>query len=308
MKSQLPNPHRPSDLFNVVALDLKRTRPPIFREESSIRQQTEICLLAFVACALPLAAQLPSLNEQPWLGYFAASENKHYSVGITSAGKIVLTPMTEKGEPISNFLKVQIELGALETLPGGKETLRQLIPETLNSSEGVTGKLKKTTIRGKVNGDAAVEIELAVERGAVIIGGRVTDPGKLTQNPICLGARVRFTNFYVGAKRGDEKAEELFQDRVKEDRIDLKWTDGKRVKQTFDEVVDASSKELNGPGIASAQFEVSAYKGMKFVISATEGSVMKLSNSKTAPLHEGFSITWGAHPDKATGRLSIDLK
>jgi hypothetical protein len=313
IRSPLPNISRASALFKFVTIALKLSRPPTSQADSCIRKLTggyltKTCLVALVTCAPPLAAQLPTLNEQPWLGYFAASEQKDYSVGITSAGEIVLIPMNEKGESISESLKAKIQVGVLETLPDGKETLRQVIAESLSSSEGVTDRLGKTTIRGKVNGDAAIEIELAVERGALTIGGRVTDPGKLTKTAICLGARIRFPNFYAGVKRDEKSAEKLFQNRIKKDRLDLKWTDGKRVKLPFDKVVDASSKELNGPGIASAQLEVSAYKDKQFVITASEDSVMKLSNPKSAPLHEGFSITWGANPDKATGRVSIVLK
>lgn len=275
----------------------------------------KITLLRFAVfaslAAQPLSAQLPSLDDQPWLGFFAGYENKRFKIGLSSVGKVVLTPMNEKGDPVSQQLKIAVDVGVEEILPNGKTTLRQIKPETLESAETATDKLEKTTIRGKVTGDAAFEMHLSQERGVISIGGRVTDPGTLTRNPTRFVVRVRFPSAYYNQKTGDKKAEKEFQKKIEDDRIDLKWTDGKKVKQTFEKEVDASAKELNGPGIAAAQVEISAYRGHKFLLIASENSSMTLWNAKPGPLHTGFSVNWTADTEKdkeGKARLSIDVK
>ena len=57
------------------------------------------------------SGQLPALNEQPWLGYFTAFESKKYEFGMMSVGKIVLTPMGDKGNAVSHALAISIQIG-----------------------------------------------------------------------------------------------------------------------------------------------------------------------------------------------------
>ena len=91
----------------------------------------------------------------------------------------------------------------------------------------------------------------------------------------------------------------------------MKWTDGKRQKLTFEKVLDAGSKEINGPGIAAAEIKIAAYGKRKFFVTAAPNSAMKLSNAKPASLSEGFSIQWSPDHDKdkdGKARLALEVK
>lgn len=269
-------------------------------------------LLISAAAVTPAAAQLPSLDKQPWLGHFAAIEHKRFRLGITNQGKINLVPTNEKGDPVGQSLAIPILVGIEETLPGGSSTLKTIKPETLVTEDKATDELEKTTIRGKVTGDASFEMIIEQDRGVVSIGGRIVEPGTLTKNPIRFVARFRFPSAYPHNKKiTDRKEQKIFDKKIEDDRIDLKWTDGKRVKESFIDPVDAKSKEINGPGIAAAQVEISAYKDRKFVFLASPGSSMTLSNDKPAPLHLGFTIQWSPDPAKdpeGKARVTFEVK
>lgn len=78
----------------------------------------------------------------------------------------------------------------------------------------------------------------------------------------------------------------------------LKWTDGKSKKQALDRPVDAKAEEINGPGIAAAELDVSVFGNRKFKFEATPNSSMAMGNTQKAPLYEGFLIRWSADTAK----------
>lgn len=266
-----------------------------------------------VGVVLPRAeAQLGTLNEKPWLGYFVAYADKRFQITMDSKGAISLTPMNDKGAPVSSKIAIDIEAGVEEVSADGKIVLRRIKPESLTSAEAPNDDFEKFTVRGKVTGDAAFELNLEQDRGTIVIGGRVTDPGTLTKLPIRFVVRVRFPDIYPYEKVADKQHDKTFLKKIEDDRLELKWTDGKRVKQGFDQMVEAASKELNGPGISAAQVEVAAYKERRLLLMASTGSSIGLWNAKTAPLHEGFTLSWlppdAAKDPKGEARLSIEVR
>jgi len=293
----------------------------------------------------PVRAELPSLDKEPWLGYYAVLANKRFQFTFAANGKIALVPIGDKGDPVANTLTIPIEILIEEMMPDGKSVSKQIKAETLASAQPATDKLEKVVITGQVTGEAAFEATLEQARGGIAIGGRITDPGTLTKNPLRFGIRAKFPNAYPKAnvaelkddakeltkeeKRAERKAKRDAEKdgksdakkdakknadelaKIKEDRIDLKWTDGTRKKQTFEKEVEAASKDLNGPGIAGAEIEISAYQGKKFLFIASPDSTMMLSNDKLAPLFQGFSITWvpdAAKDKEGKARLSLEVK
>lgn len=262
---------------------------------------------------LPRAeAQLGTLNEKPWLGYFAAYADKRLQITMDSKGAITLAPINDKGTPVSSKIAIDIEAGIEEVAPDGKVVLRRIKPESLTSPESPNDDFEKFTVRGKVTGDAAFELHMEQDRGTIAIGGRVTDPGTLTKLPIRFVVRVKFPDVYPYEKVANKQHDKTFLKKIEDDRLELKWTDGKRVKQDFEPMVEAASKDLNGPGIAAAQVEVASYKDRRVQFIASPGSSMGLWNAKTAPLHEGFTLSW-LPPDatkdpKGEARLSIEVR
>lgn len=255
--------------------------------------------------------QLASLNEKPWIGYYAAYSGKKFQIGLSSQGKIVLSILNERGGAITHQLEIDIQAGIEETVAEGKAVMRQVKVETLEGKEPATDKLEKVRVKGMVTGDAAFELNIEQNRGIILIGGRMTDAGTLTKNPAAFGIRVRIPSLYRNEKLGDKRAEKAFEKKLRDDSLELKWTDGKRVKHTLGQAVVADSKEVNGPGIGAVEFDASAYRGKKLVFTASPNSSMTLWNSREQPLHQGFSINWkadAARDPEGKARLAIEVK
>lgn len=281
------------------------------------------CLLATVSTQL-VEAELPSLQDQPWLGYYAVHANKNYEFKVAAAdGKLSLITLGE-GAPILGNLLVFINFGIEETQPDGKVVSSPVQGNSFETTDPASDKLSKCILRGKTAGGASVELTIEQSRGIVFIGSRVLEPGTHT-HPLRTTATVVFPNINPpakppvnnealderDAKRAAKKQAKDAEDKLKDDGVDLKWSDGNRQKLTFEKVLDAGSKEINGPGIAAAEIKIAAYGKRKFFFTAAPNSAMKLSNAKPASLSEGFSLQWSPDPTKdqdGKARLAIEVK
>ena len=265
-----------------------------------------------VAGIEPVSAELPGLTEPEWLGHFVGFQNKKFQFGITSQGKATLKVIGKKGEPLNQKLTIPVEFLVEEIRPDGKPSVKNFQPETLESAQPAANKPQQIVIHGKVTGDARVEIHVNEDRGMISLGGRLLDPGTLTKNPLRFSIRLKFPDAYPSAKAaGDKKEEKELKDKMKNDRVQLSWTDGKRVKQATDKAVDAGSDGINGPGIAAMQVQFSTFDEKKFEFSASENSSIRLSGPQAQPLHDGFTITWMADPVKdpeGKARLNFEVK
>ena len=267
-------------------------------------------LLITAAGVEPAGAQLPS-NDKPWLGSFAVFANRRFHFRLTTQGEILLTPLGEDREPVRESLAIPIAITVEEIRPGKKPLVKPIRAETLVSDQHATRTLEKTVIRGKVTGDASFEVRIEQNHGVISLGGRLLDAGTLRKNPLRFSLRVKFPSAYPYDRKNGKKEAKTFQKKIDDDRIDLTWTDGKRKKQGFDQALDANSKELNGPGIASAQASIGAYTGRKFLLATTPNAGMTLSNEKGGPLYKGFTFVWLPDPAKdpdAKARLSFEVR
>ena len=260
----------------------------------------------------PVSAELPGLSEKEWLGYFVGYENKKIQFGITSQGKAAIKILGKGGEPLNQRLAIGVDFLVEEVMPDGKISAKKIKPETLESAQPATNKPEKMSIRGKVTGDASFEVFINEDRGVISLGGRLSERGTLTKNPLRFSIQLKFPDAYPSGKTaGDKDKEKALKDKMKNDRLQLTWSDGKRVKQPTDKGVDAGSKEINGPGIAAMQVEFSSYDEKKLELTVSENSSMRLSNIQSAPLFEGFMLTWMVDPAKdpeGKARLNFEVK
>lgn len=268
--------------------------------------------VVLLGCALMQAAraQLPT-NDPPWLGDFAVFANRHYQLRIGIQGKILITPLSENRKSSGRSLALPVSIIIEETLPNGRVRLKKILPQTLQSADKPSTKLEKTVIRGQASGGVAFEVCIEQTHGVLTLGGGLLEQGPPRKNPLRFSLGVQFPSAYPREKKPDKQAAKAFQKKIDGDRIDLIWTDGKRKKQSFGQALDAASPALNGPGIASAHVEISAYDGAQFRFSASPNSDMTLSNEKNQPLHEGFAIHWtptATLDPERKARLSFEVR
>lgn len=263
-------------------------------------------------CITKLSAQLPSLDKAPWFGYFAGYQNNRVSIGLSASGEIKVTPLDQKGNNFGPHSYFMILFGIEEVLPDGKFEMKKIKAETLTSEQAATDSLEKVIIRGKVSAEAGFEAVIEQDRGVISITGRVTDTGMFKKNPVRFGVQVKIPDTYPPWMRedkwkSDKKALAAVQKKIKSDQIKLVWTDGKKISQSFEQPVEAASKDLNGTGIAKAEIEIGTYKNRKFYFAASDSSAITLSNAGPAPLCDGFLIHWT--PDAGgKARFSFEVK
>lgn len=261
-----------------------------------------------VAGILPAVAELPILTEKEWLGYYLGHKTRTYQFGITGQGGTTIRVMGKKAEPLSQQLAVFVGFVVEETMPDGKVVQRPLAGDSMESDHPATDKLDRVVIKGKARGDTSVEVYIEENRGALSLGGKIVDPGTC-KNPLRFGVQLRFQNAYLNIKKEGKKDLDAFEEKIKDDRIQLVSIDGKRSKPSTSEVLNA--REVSGAGLKALAMEISSYQGKKFEITATENSMMQLSNTTPGPLHEGFTVTWTTDPAKDLqnrARMEIVIK
>ena len=265
-----------------------------------------------LACIAPVCAELPSLEEKEWLGYFVGFQNKKFQFAITSQGKATIKVLGKKGKPLAQKLTIPVEFLVEEIRADGKISVKYLKPETLESAQPATRKPQQISIRGKVMGEASFEVSINEDHGVISLGGRLLNPGTLTKNPLRFSIHLKFPDAYPNdSATGNRKDEKELKEKTKNDRLQMIWTDGTRVRHPTDKAIDAGAKEINGPGIAGMQIEFGSYEEKKFEFTASEGSSISLSGTQSAPLHDGFMLTWKANPEKDSenkARLTIEVK
>jgi hypothetical protein len=260
----------------------------------------------------PCAADLPMIQKGESLGYFIAIKDKNFKFGINTDGKAEIRVVSKKGDFVGGKLKVTVDFQVEQIMPDGKITRHAILPETLESTQPPAEDPKQTVIRGKVKGNASIEITAEKGRNGVLLGGRVVDPGTLTANPIRFSIVLKTPDVYEEAKKewakNGGKGKEA---KLKEDGIELVMADRKKVKVSTSESIDASTEEFNGPGIIAAEITLGAYHGKAFELAASPNSSLVFSNTKPGPLHDGFSVKWTADIGKdpnGTSRISIAVK
>ena len=277
-----------------------------------MKTRTMAAAVIFLSGLATASAELPMMNDKDWLGFFIGVENNDFRFGVGADGKTTLRINRKKGDPINNKLTIEFIFQIEETKPDGKTTIYKVLPESLETTQEPTTKPKNAVFRGKVKGDATIEVTLDETRGGISIGGRLLDPGTLAKDSLRFTISAKIPNAYADVdKPADRKETKAFEDRIKGDQVTLAYSDKKRSKLSTTESVDANSKEINGAGITAAEIEFSTYQGKQFGLLASPGSVLTLSAKQPGPLQDGFLITWVADAAKdpqGAARLNIEIK
>jgi len=258
-------------------------------------------------------AKLPLLDDREWVGYYKVAASKKFAFGITPDGECKLFAIGKEGRAM---IHDSIAVGFLieEVTPDGKILTKSFFPEFLESEQPASVSIKDVTIKGKAQDDVLFELTLTEDRGGILLGGKVTSPGKV-QNPLRLAISVKIPDLTPGDKPKEEedekKAKKELEKLLKGERLSVKWIDGKSERPTATEPIDASSAAVSGPGISALSGEFSKLGGAKLEFAAAPNSAMTLSNDPSKPLYKGFTVFW--RPDMAKdpqskARLSLQLK
>lgn len=263
---------------------------------------------------VPSHGDLPSLDDKGWVGTFMGIESRRFEFRLTSRGEGSILVLGKTGSTVGEKLAVKLNFVVEEVMPDGKVVTKTLLTDSLESSQAPAKEIKDVTFSGKVTGDASFEAKLEENRGVISVGGKLLSPGTL-KNPVRFAVKVVFPNAYADDskedKEMDKKKAKAFEDKIEKDRIQLKWLQGKSPRVSPTDVVDASSKEISGTGIAALGVEFSSYQEKRFELIASPNSMMMLSNTAPQPLNQGFTVIWRADTAKdpeGKARLSVEVK
>jgi hypothetical protein len=263
-------------------------------------------LLIAAACMTSAHAQLPGLEEKIWLGYFAGYEGRDCLFGVSSKGEISIQLEPAKGKGSNGagigLAGMSILVGIEEVVPNAKPSVRTIRPESLETEDEPTDKLKKTVIRGKVTGDATFELTIERNSGGFTISNRLIDAGTLTKNEIRPVVVMIMPLLYRYDKE-DGPSKVQLKERAK-DTLELKWTDGTRKKFSLMDEKDATTADFNGPGISIIEIEAGGMmRDRKMTLEAPVGvSVLRTGNSTPQMLNRGMRFTAMPAPAKPGGK------
>jgi hypothetical protein len=254
-----------------------------------------------------LPAQLPILNDPPFLGYFAGSENKSLRIGIDSTGGAFLSPQNNRGELARKEDSVSMTFVVETTNSDGTIQRKSFDPTTLETTQSPTDKLGKVTFRGKFPGDALVEVTVEHSRGVVTLGGKLMDPGKLNDQPPRFAIHLRMPKFDPSKikpsgtfskdkdKDGKEKKKSRSEERKEKEAagmLTLERPGGQPLKLDFHDRHDLASKELNGEGTSKINVEMGLYQTKGIQFTASPNSSLFLWNREPTRLADGYTIRW----------------
>ena len=252
-------------------------------------------------------AELPTLEEKPWYGYFAGYQGKRADIGLDTDGEAMIIPLGKDRKQMTSQFALKLIYQVEETLPDGKKVIRKFDVDSMESTSPATAKPGNILFKGKLEGtETTFEGYFEIVRGMTMVGGRIVDKGAIT-NPLKFLIRINVPSAYKNAKIDDEKA---FKKKVEADEIEVKLLDGKRAKANGAEEFDPTSEKFAGTGLAQVEFNIAELAGNTFTFTASPGSKIALSNSKGKPFYEGLVIAWESDPtaDAAKTRLAIDVK
>jgi len=252
-------------------------------------------------------AQLPALKKEPWLGFFAIHQHRDYQFKLDTKGEGILVPLQKNGSPITQVLHLPVVIFVEEKMPDGKLAKRAVLDVSLTSTDPATEKMSKITFKGKTAGDASFEATVEAQGSKIRYGGRITDKGTLTANPIRLCVELKFPSAYKPVDR--DKKEIVKQ--IKDDEVKVARADGKRFKLPADKPLSEPPNEVANKDLTQVDVEIGAWRGMTFECLATAHSAIRLTTPESEGLLRGFFVLWSPDPAtdaKGESRFEIEVK
>lgn len=262
--------------------------------------------LLLIASAPMMADTLPQLNEKPWVGWYAGSENRGFHFGVKMDGVGELMPINDKGVIGSPRHWISFTPVIEEILPSGRVVTKEVAEDGWEALTESTDDAEKISYRGTVTGGARFEVHFEMGKGEVFGGGKLLEKGELTENPIRFALRVKIPNVY-----SHDRDEDKLEKKAEGDKIQIVRADKKKLKFDAWEPVWAEKEDVSGPGVQSARVDLEGYDGGKVELDAGDKGLFEMWNGSLRPLYKGFTFGWKPDPAKdpdGKGRFVVSFK
>lgn len=261
-----------------------------------------------LAASLPARADLPMMQEKPWIGYFIGFDDKGARFGISAKGAAIFEPLKSNGTPIATTNPIKLNFEIIETLPDGKTVRKMIDPEGFTSdSPSAVDPEKPVTIRGKVTGDATFEVTVSEDRGALSFTGRITGNGTL-KNPLKMAISFDFLPYKYSGGIETPEQQKNFEAKAKRDEMRLVMPKGEKVKLDFLDTMNLADKTKDG--FASAEIRTEGYGGLRWNLTASPKSTLRFKDKGERPIWNGFTVEWSVNEgaDPAAEKFTIEHK
>ncbi len=266
-----------------------------------------------LAAALPaLAGPLPQMEEQPWLGYWIANDQRDFDYAIAALdGRGKLQPKVRKREGYvhagvhDHFQVVFI----LEELVRGTWARRMMLDGGLETGQGPSAKASECVFVATYQGGSKARIHHRFERGKIVISTEVAH--KAAGNPLRTGVLIVTPNIYNVLNYQKVPDEEEIENLMEDDEIRAVRVDGKRFKFKLHENVKLGAPDVLGDGAEEFSLNVKRYGGKPFVFSSAAKGGGKILFEQKGRLFESCRITWYPAENKTPAQgaeLVIDFK
>ncbi|WP_435894500.1 hypothetical protein [Oceaniferula spumae] len=241
-----------------------------------------------------LHAQLPSMSEPPWTGFFSGYQQRDYEFGINNEGVMELYLMTKKKERVGHTRTIKIYPQVLIENDQGKRFYR-----SLNEDEGFATEIKpslehkEVKFTGETKGGVKLEINVKYDRSEIILDGKVLDKGDIKDPKVYFSYKVKVPAMYTSTYKDEDKA----KSRMRKDKVRfIRAKDGKRVTLKSYEEVDVLAEENAKDGVRELEVDMDGQEGKKLIFgSLDEKSTLIFTNrpaDKKGKLWEGYEVLW----------------
>ncbi len=268
-------------------------------------------------------ADLPSLNEAPWFGFFAGHDGNRGKFGIARDG-VLYYNHSEDLENVNSGYFHRIRPAVEEARPDGAIVIRRLVTETLESDDEPAIDSDRITFRGQVQGGARVEVVVEFGRREVSVGGRIIEPAP-GDPPQRFVLETRAPPFYRSYNERQILREGSPEERARLERrnarqeatasrenLVLRRLGGSRERVPLLDEIDLSCPEFNEGGFSGIEIDIDALRGRRVRIGTTEDSRMTFSNEESKPVFKNsYTFTWHEDPARrnaGTGRLVFETR
>ncbi|MGB6220129.1 hypothetical protein [Haloferula sp.] len=260
------------------------------------------------ATVITASSELPSVNDRHWIGTFAGFENRSLRFQFLPDGSAIIHPLFKDKETYP-YVRIPISITLEESLVDGSTKLHPVLPESLESPDKPTVKLKETTVKGSFEGGGTFELTLAQKSGAVLLSGRLLDLGNLDSSSVRLRITAEMLNFYGKDERRLENDPKAFAEVVAESSLTYTTKDRKQTSLDFSQSINGPSTTVSG--VMDASVELAAVGPKVFGFTASGLSSLRLEPRRNGPLHKGFFVIWSPGDSGKTGNeatFSIQVK
>lgn len=264
---------------------------------------TPAAALLFLSDASLCHAQLPTLTDQPFLGYFTGIEKKRSRFGITTKGEGAIIPVLRNGEEVNSNNPIEIRLNILQIQSGDSVVNRRIDTQSLSSETPATlNPAEPVVFSGKASGDVEFAVVVSPERDGFSLSGKITAPGSTSPPPV-FAVTLNFTPYR--SRGSNAKAVDALMDKIKRDEIRIGMADRSSQKLKFDDGFDPDT--IFPEGFVSATVKTKAYDDVEYNLEATGGSKLMFTGGEKDKLWNKFEIRWLPDPsqDPATQKLVI---